>query len=675
MVETRPYGAWESPLSASLLASASSAIGDVQVEPTTNTIYWVESRPKEKGRNVLVCKQLGSTDKATEVTPSEYSVRTRVHEYGDGSFSVKGQTVVFSNDHDFRLYKVSMDDPGRFFPVTPENKKLRFASAEIHPSGNYLVCVQEKHSESDSPDEVVNTLVYVRLDLPEGQFEIGELASGHDFYSTPRFNPSNLSQIAYIAWDHPNMVWDHTQLSLLTIEENAGKITKKEDRKLVGDEESIVQPRFSADGSLHFVSDKPGFWNLFEYDIQQSKPKLVLKEPLDLEFGVPEWTFGCSNYAHLLSDPSKIVATCANQGTSQLQFIDSKAQTMTELSTPYTVISKLHTLHSPSDKQDLVVFTGGSPSQEMELVVYSISQQKVLQKLTEKETPEDERIPESIISTPEAITFQSGNNQVAYGYYYPPKNDRFKAPEGELPPLLTLTHGGPTSQSYAYFNPKILYWTSRGFAVVDVNYSGSSGYGREFRQRLQGNWGLADIEDCCNAAKYLVDRGSVDSKRLSIAGGSAGGYTTLACLTFRPEVFSAGASHYGISDLELLAQDTHKFESRYMDRLIGPYPEAKQTYHDRSPIHYVNDIQNSLIFFQGLEDKVVPPNQAEFMVNALKKNKVPVAYVTFEGEQHGFRMSENIKRASEAQLWFLGQIFGFSPADTIEPVEIHNFTK
>ncbi|ORX99431.1 alpha/beta-hydrolase [Basidiobolus meristosporus CBS 931.73] len=674
--EVRDYGSWESPISATLLASSSVAIYDVHVEPSTNTVFWVEGRPEEGGRAVLLLKRLEESldENAVELTPHPFSPRTRVHEYGGGSFNVKENIVVFSNDLDFRLYKIDLNQPEKIIPVTPDDGSYRYADPTIHDSGKFLICVREEHKPlGEGREDVINTLVVVRLDLPEDVFNVTVLTQGHDFYSSPRVNPSDPTQLAYITWNLPFMPWDSTRLctGVLAIDSD-GEVTLSENKEIAGHNvlpESIGQPRFNSDGSLYFACDRTGFWNLYHYDKEQNIPELVLEKPMKAEFSVPEWLFNRSTFSILCSDATKIAAAYAVEGTFHIGIIDTKEKSLKELPTPFTIISNVRALRHPESNHDILIFTAGNPYHELSLVLYDVQAEKVIKTIIETGRV---HIPESVISIPESITFPTENGQVAYGYYYPPKNDRFKGPDDQKPPLLTMSHSGPTSQTFSYFNLKILYWTSRGFAVVDVNYGGSTGYGREFRNRLKGSWGIIDVDDCCNAAKYLVDRGSVDPKRLSITGGFAGGYTTLCCLVFRPNVFKAGASYSGVSDLEMLVLGIHKFEAKYLDGLLGPYPEARAVYQKRSPLHHADQITSPCIFFQGLNDQIVPAKQAEIMVNALRNSKVPVAYVTFENDQHGLHVATNIIRSTEAQLWFFGKLFGFQPADKIKPVPVDN---
>ena len=639
-VQTGPFGSWKSPITSDLIVSGTIGLGRVTLDG--EDIYWLEGRPAEGGRNVLVRRT--PDGKVADITPAPFNVRTRVHEYGGGAFLVVDGTVYFSNFADQRIYKQTPDSEPQ--PLTEESKR-RYADAIVDPQRNRLVCVCEDHTKADREPE--NTLVSVDLDTGEVQV----LAWGSDFYSCPRLSPDG-SQLAFLSWNHPNMPWDGTQLWLADILAD-GSVGEAE-CIAGGVDQSICEPNWSPDGKLYFSSDRTGWWNLYRY----SKDGTV--EPLwemEAEFGYPHWVFGVSTYA--FASQSRLICTYSQNGRQYLASLDANAKQLQPIEIPYTSISSLQV------RANQLVLIAGSPTEPTAVVKLDLDkgETKILKRSSDLE------IDPGYLSVPEAIAFPTENGLTACAWFYPPQNKDYTAPEGELPPLLVKSHGGPTAAASATFNLRIQYWTSRGFAFLDVNYGGSTGYGREYRQRLDKKWGIVDVDDCVNGAKYLVRQGKVDGERLAISGGSAGGYTTLAALTFR-DTFKAGASYYGVSDLEALATDTHKFESRYLDRLIGAYPEEKAIYEQRSPIHFTERLSCPVIFFQGLEDKVVPPNQAEKMVEALKVKGLPVAYVPFEGEQHGFRRAENIKCALDGEFYFYSRIFGFEPADAIEPVEIIN---
>ncbi|MEO0866951.1 MAG: S9 family peptidase [Cyanobacteria bacterium J06642_11] len=637
MVKTVSYGAWQSPITSEVIVSSSIRLGSIQLDG--GDIYWSELRPTEKGRNLIVRRTADGA--IADITPDTFNVRTRVHEYGGGAYWVDQGDIFFANFLDQRLYQQSSDDFPK--PLTPE-QSLRYADGVVDRARQRLICAREDHTQGEQA--VVNTIVAISL---EDQTQT-VLASGYDFYSTPRLSP-NGTQLAWLSWNHPNMPWDGTELWVAEI---AADGTLAQPQKVAGGlSESIFQPQWSPDGILYFIGDATGWWNLYRWQHQIVESLY----PLEAEFGAPQWSFGMATYG--FASAQQLVCTYKRDGVQHLAQLDTTTLTLTEIETPYASVSGLKV------GKDFIVFLGGSSGQPSVLVRLNL----LTAQTTELRRSSTLEIDEGYLSIPEMITFPTNNNLSTYGIYYPPKNQDYVSPDGSCPPLLVKSHGGPTAATSANFNPAIQYWTSRGFAVLDVNYGGSTGYGRAYRERLKGNWGVVDIDDCVNGANYLVAQGKADPDKLAIDGGSAGGYTTLGALTFR-DVFKAGASYYGVSDMTALAMDTHKFESRYLDSLVGPYPERKDLYEARSPINFTDQLSCPVIFLQGDEDKIVPPNQAELMVDALKKKNIPVAYLLFEGEQHGFRKADNIKRALDAEFYFYSQVFGFEPAEAIEPVEI-----
>ena len=637
-----PYGSWKSPITSDLIVSSSISLGEVRLDG--DDIYWSELRPQAGGRLIVVRRT--PDGQITDVTPAPFNVRTRVHEYGGGAYTVDQGIVYFSNFLDQRLYRQPIG--GEPEPITTE-APLRYADAIVDRQRQRLICVREDHSSGNQ--EPINTIARVNLDGDEQGGIL--LVSGSDFYSSPRLSPDG-SQLAWLSWNHPNMPWDGTELWLADLEPQGALINPR--RIAGGLTESIVQPRWSPDGKLYFISDRTGWWNLYRWHNEQVEPLY----PLDAEFGAPPWVFGLSTYA--FESAESLLCTYILAGVQYLGRLDLVQQQLTEIQTPYSSISSLQV------GNQFAAFVGGSPTQPSAIARLDL----VTGEIQELRRANSLALDPGYLSQPEVITFPTANGLSAYGIYYRPQNRDYQAAAGERPPLLVKSHGGPTASASSTFNLGIQYWTSRGFAVLDVNYGGSTGYGRAYRERLKGQWGIVDIEDCTRGALYLVERGEVDGDRLAIDGGSAGGYTTLGALTFR-DVFKAGASYYGVSDMVALAEETHKFESRYLDGLVGPYPERRDLYEARSPIHFADQLSCPVIFLQGDEDKIVPPNQAELMVNVLKAKGIPVAYLLFEGEQHGFRKAENIKRALDAELYFYSRIFGFALADDIEPVEIANF--
>jgi dipeptidyl aminopeptidase/acylaminoacyl peptidase len=449
------------------------------------------------------------------------------------------------------------------------------------------------------------------------------------------------------------MPWDGTELWVGEFMGDGG--LGRTERVAGGEHESIFQPEWSPDGLLHFVSDRTGWWNLYRWRDRHIEPLCMMPA----EFGRPQWVFGLSTYG--FESVGRIICTFTQEGTWRLASLDTSTHRLEPIETPYSEVISLRVA------PDRAVFCAGSPTEGLSMIQLDFARRglEVLRRSSQV------AIDSGYLSMPRAVEFPTGHGLMAHGFFYPPQNRDYVAPAGERPPLLVVSHGGPTSATSSTLRLEIQYWTSRGIAVLDVNYGGSTGYGRPYRQRLEGQWGIVDVDDCVNGARYLVERGQVDGNRLAIRGGSAGGYTTLCALTFRG-LFRAGASYYGISDLEALARETHKFESRYLDRLIGPYPRRRDLYRERSPIHSTDRLSCPVIFFQGLEDKVVPPNQATLMVEALRAKGVPVAYVPFEGEQHGFRSAQNIKRALDGELYFYSRVFGFALGDPVAPVRIEN---
>lgn len=662
-----PYGSWPSPITSDLIVAKTIGLGEVIL--SGGDIYWLEMRPEENGRYVIVHQT--PDGKIKDLIPPPFNARTRVHEYGGGSYLVDGDTVYFSNFVDQRLYRVAAGAEPE--AITPEGE-FRYADGVFDHRRQHLICVREDHSSLLTPSltlpltkgegrggggpsprskagsEPVNTLVSIALSSTGANVTV--LTSGADFYSNPRLSPDGRS-LCWICWRHPNMPWDGTELWVAEIRED-GLLGQS---RLIagGPEESTFQPEWSPEGTLYFVSDRTGWWNLYRWREGSVEPLVQM----EAEFGAPQWVFRESTYA--FASPERIICTYLKNGISCLASIDTDSGRLEEIETPYTDIGSMQA----NGKQ--AVFLAASPTEFASIVRMDLVSRK-LEILKRSSALEPDP---GYISTGEPVEFPTENKLTAYGFFYPPSNAEFTGPPEERPPLLVISHGGPTSATHNGLRLIIQYYTSRGFAVLDVNYGGSSGYGKAYRERLNGRWGIVDVDDCVNGALYLTEQGQVDRNRLAIRGGSAGGFTTLAALTFR-RVFTAGASHYGVSDLEALALDTHKFESRYLDTLIGPYPAEADLYRQRSPIHAVERLSCPVIFFQGLEDRIVPPNQAVRMVEALKDKGLPVAYLAYEGEQHGFRRAENIKRTLDAELYFFSRIFGFELAERVEPVPIIN---
>jgi dipeptidyl aminopeptidase/acylaminoacyl peptidase len=634
-----PYGSWKSPITPELITAISTPVMEAHV--AGQEIYWSEMRPLEGGRYVIMHRSPQGQVEAC--TPPGFNARTRVHEYGGGAFTVSEGVIYFTNFADQRLYAHRPGESPRL--LTPQ-EGYRYADLVVDAQRKALFCVREDHT---GDGEAVNTLV--RLSLTGG--DNGEvIVAGNDFYSSPRLSPDG-RRLAFLTWNHPNMPWDGTELWVAELDDTGD--VRHLQRVAGGAQESIFQPEWSPDGRLYFVSDRSNWWNLYRWDGEQ----IQAVYPMEAEFGKPQWIFGMSTYG--FRDARRILCTYTQNGFWHLAWLDVEARELSPIPLPYTFFDEIRI------GEGFALFEAASPTEPPGLRRLDLESGAV-------ETIHlafEPKVPDGYISVPQSLTYPSSHGE-AHAFYYAPQNQDFAAPQGERPPLLVISHGGPTSAAQAILNYSIQFWTSRGFAVLDVNYGGSTGYGREYRTRLNGQWGVVDVEDCCNGALFLAEQGWVDRERMAIRGGSAGGYTTLACLTFRPQVFRAGASYFGLSDLMVFVHDTHKFESRYLMTLIGPYPERADLYRERSPLYHVQNLSCPLILFQGDEDRIVPPNQSELIYQAARAKGLPVAYLLFQGEQHGFRKAENIRRSLEAELAFYGRVFGFQPADDLPPLEIEN---
>ena len=631
------FGSWESTITTDLILNNSVSLGEISL--FGDDIYWVEMRANEGGRYVVVKQTIDG--KKTDAIPSGYNARTRVHEYGGGSYLVTNRGVVFSNFDDQSLYLVDANNVCKKLTIQED---CRYADIIYDKYRERLICIREDHSERAK--EAVSSIIAVSL-LESGNEII--LQCGADFYSNPRLSNDG-QKLCWISWFHPNMPWDNT--SLFTSEINdVGQIGKA---SLVagGDiNESVCQPSWSSDDILYFISDKNNWWNL--YRLGENGIECIIK--LDAEFAVPQWSFRESNYDFI--DYNSIISIYRQQGLAYIAIINTDKKTFETLSLSYTEIESLVC------KKNKAYFLGSSPTEFKSIIEYDI-EKKIVNVIQKSNAI---CLDKEYISVGESISFPVDENKHAHAVFYRPQNRYYTGLDDEKPPLVVMSHGGPTGESHNGLKMVVQFFSSRGFAVLDVNYGGSSGYGREYRRRLNGNWGIVDVNDCSKAALYVAEEGWVDKDRLAIRGGSAGGFTTLAALAYT-DVFKAGASHYGVSDLEALTKETHKFESRYLDTLIGAYPETQEIYKERSPVNSVDRLSCPVIFFQGLEDKIVLPNQAELMVDALKLKGIPVVYIAYEGEQHGFRQAKNIKRTLESELYFYATIFNFKCADKIEPI-------
>jgi len=630
-----PYGTWKSEISAAHVAE----VGMGSILPVTDlrvygeSIYWIERIPDQGGRQVVV--KTDGRMPPERLIPEGFNARTLVHEYGGGSYCAYQNVLFFSNFEDQRIYRlIPGSDPIAITPDSGRPRSTRYADSTVSSDGKWIIAVRERHA---SQTEVINELVAIPSD---GNSEPHVLSSGRDFYSSPKISPDGKA-MAWLCWDHPQMPWNGTEIWF-------GKISDKFElqapqRISGGPSTSIFQPEWDPEGTLHFISDDSGWWDLY---------KVV----------DPQWIFALSRYTFL---PEEWIAVIySSDGLDKLALVKTDATEFQTLDLPFQSFSP--PFLTSDEKANLWLIAGSAYETPSVIRIDPHSQQYEIVKYGSKV----KILPEQI-SAPQSIQFPTVDGNQVHAFFYEPRNPGFQGPEGELPPLIVKNHGGPTSAARAHLQLEIQFWTSRGFALVDVNYGGSTGFGRKFRERLEGTWGEVDTNDCIKVAQFLVERGLVDDQRLIIRGGSAGGFTTLSALTFH-DVFSAGASYYGVPDLEALALNTHKFESHYLDRLIGPLPEAKDLYFNRSPIHFTERLSCPMILFQGLEDEVVLPAQAETMIEALERKNLPYAYVVFENEGHGFRRQENVVHSLEAELSFYAQVFGLQIGEPIRPVLIRN---
>jgi dipeptidyl aminopeptidase/acylaminoacyl peptidase len=614
-----PAVLWPSPITAELAAAGSPAPGEIRLDG--DDIYWIESRPLEGGRSAIVRRS--PSGEVRTILPPPFSARSRVHEYGGGGYAVSAGTVYFSHGGDGRIYRLEGETPPR--PLTPRSE-IRYGGLVFDPRRNRILAVREDHRLPGPP---VNTLVAVDGE-GEGPGEV--LFSGEDFYAFPRLSPDG-SKIAFLSWNLPDMPWEGTELRLAGLDRNGRPGPAR--RVAGGRGEAIFQPEWSPSGELYFVSDRTGWWNIY----RKAESGIEPVWPLPAEFGLPLWSLDSSTYA--FAGPGRIAAAFCRKGIWRLGVIPLDGRRPREIETDYTEITGL------AGRSGSAVFLAASPRAFPAPVEFSPGEKRfrILKNLS------GEGIDPASISSPETIEFPAGKGGVAHGFFYPPRHREFRLRPGELPPLLVVPHGGPTGAASTALSLKTQFWTSRGFAVLLLNYRGSAGYGRVYREELDGRWGEVDVEDCLNGAKWLAGKELVDPGRMAIRGSSAGGFTVLGALA-RSKIFQAGAVYYGVSDLELLAADDHKFESGYFQRLIGPYPARRDLYRRRSPVNFADRISAPVIFFQGEDDRIVPPAQTARMVEALKEKKIPAEAVYFPAEGHGFRGGETIRRALEAEYDF-----------------------
>ncbi len=656
MQNIHPYGYWPSNITADLLTAQALRLSEPQA--LEDEVFWLETRPNEKGRNALV--HFSANGERTDLLPEPHSIRTRAHEYGGASYLVTAQRIFYILDADQRIYCIERATH-KISPLSHEGH-YRYADFCWDEKRQRLICVREDHSitnnvtvnknvtankneqskteernEEERNKEERNEEERSEIIAIELNGDIKILVTGADFYSNPRLNPAG-DTLSYLCWNHPQMPWDGSECFCAQLNDSGEPIAQ---RLIAGSKhESIFQPQWSPSGDLFFVSDRNNWWNIYRYNVAQKKDEIIFE--MNAEFATPQWIFGMSTYGFL--NNAEIFCCYSQQGQWQLSTININNKTLRPILTTFTDIAGIKCHNNKG------YFLAANATQASELFCYDNQQLTSLAKSSNTQLAENE------LSLPQALTYATRDQEIAHAFYFAPKNSQVAAPPHTLPPLIVMCHGGPTGATETSLNIKIQFWTNRGFAVLDVNYRGSTGYGRQYRDRLKQNWGITDVIDVCSGADYLIAQGLVDSNKVAIRGSSAGGYTALAALTFS-DTFTVGASLYGIGNLETLAKDTHKFEAHYLDSLIGNYPAARDIYEARSPINHIEKLNCPVIFLQGLQDKVVPPNQAEAMVAALTQKGIKNAYITFPDEGHGFRQANNIKHAIEAELAFYQSIF------------------
>jgi dipeptidyl aminopeptidase/acylaminoacyl peptidase len=642
-----PCGTWPSPITAQRIAAGTRPLSQPRLDGAA--VYWLEGLAAEGGRVTAMALQPGQAP--APLTAAPLNLRNRVHEYGGGAYAVRDGEMVFSNYVDNCVYRQRGSGPTR--ALTSDGQR-RYADFEFDPLRRRVIAVCEDHRASDQ--EARASLVALALD---GEAEPVELAAGFDFYAAPRLSPDG-RQLAWLCWCHPQMPWDGNELWLADVADD-GRLAGAR-RIAGGPTEALCQPAWSPDGVLHVVSDRSGWWNLYRLDSGPAEAGATdaLRPvcPRPAEFGAPMWIFGQSMYG--FDGDDAIVAIAIEQGLCRLGRIDRRSGEWMPIATPWTELDALQV------GRGQVIALAGSPTEPQQLVRIALADGRAMSVATLAASIDEWPEP-AALSQPRVMRFASEGGREAHAFFYPPSSATCCVPDGERPPLLVTSHGGPTSMATSSLRLGLQYWTSRGFAVLDVNYGGSSGFGREYRHRLDGQWGIVDVQDCVAAARHVAAQGWVDASRMAIRGGSASGFTTLCALIFH-DLFSCGASYYGVSDLAALDADTHKFESRYTTTLIGPPAERARLDRERSPLANVGRLSCPMIFFQGLDDRAVPPAQSEAMVQALRGRGIPVAYLAFEGEGHGFRQAATLQRTLEAELSFYAQVFGFTPAEAGEPV-------
>ncbi len=638
--KSAPYGSWHSPISAEM-AAASSQHWINQLYAAGEDIYILLRLPEQGGRSTVA--RLHGDGHIEQLTPATFDARTRVYEYGGSCFAVNDGVIYFSNFPDDRLYRHLPGESPQ--PITAAGD-MRYADLVIDHRRNRLICIREDHTPKGEPR---HALAAVNLDGDEFG---AVLFDQTDFVAFPVLSQDG-RKLAWVAWNHPNMPFFSSSLWAADVDED-GSLTNIQ-QIVPEQEESVTDPRWSPSGELYFCSDRSNWWNLYRWQ----DGEIAAVSPMAAELGNPYWNIGKTMYRFLT--PSSVLAAYNQNGTWHLGQIDTETGARKEFNTEFTYIVHLEVV---GDHAFVVAGTPSTPRALFKMDLRSGAYTCLASSV-------QNAVSEAYLSPGAHISYPTENGLQAHGFYHPPHNPEYEAPAGELPPLIVIAHGGPTGSIKHALDVGVQFYTSRGFAVLEINYGGSAGYGREYRNRLRGEWGVVDVDDAVNGARYLVQQGLADGERTIVRGGSAGGFTTFAALAFR-DVFKAGSSLYGISDLEFWDQETHKFEAHYCSTLIGPYPEQTALYRERSPIHRAGEINVPLLIFQGLDDKVVPPNQSRFVADALRARGVPVAHIEFEGEAHGFRSFATNVRVHQTELAFFGQVFGFDPADELPPVHIDN---
>ncbi len=635
----QPYGSWKSPINATILTESILRFGDLTLDD--QYVYWSEASPEKEGRFVVM---RWNGEKRETVTPSPFNVRSSVHEYGGAAFTAHHQTLYFCNHQDQAFYSLSKKGD---ITLLAQEKQIRYANPLLDPKRNQIYLIKEDHL---NPEDVKNSLVCI--DAKEKKKE-KIIHQGHDFYSSLALSHDGL-KLAFLSWNHPQMPWDGTTLWMGSLDTEG--FLKDLDSIAGGPNESIFQPRFARDDTLYFISDQTGFWNLYEYKDKKITPCL----PLEGDLGIPQWILGQSRYDFILTQRDlKIPCIYTVKGIDDLGLIDLKKRTLCSFDLPYTSYQNLHVF------KNTLFFQASSPNEMPTLFSYDLKKNRI-QKIRSSKLLS---IDSAYLSKPQSLTFLTEQKKEAFAFFTPPKNKQFKGPPDESPPLIVKSHGGPTGHANSSLNLETQFFTSRGFAVLDVNYGGSSGYGRQYRERIKNNWGVVDVLDCIHGANDLIRQGLVDPKKVVMKGRSAGGYTTLCALAFHT-TFKLGVCYYGVSDLEALAKKTHKFESHYLESLIGPYPKEKKKYQERSPLHHIQTLSAPLLLLQGADDPIVPPSQSEMIYLGLKSHQSPIAYLLFENEAHGFRNAKTIIKALHAELYFYSRFFKIPLKDPIAPIPI-----